>query len=297
MPLGDELLAVGNINMDLTFYIEGLLEPDSEVFARDFMLFNGGSASNFAVGASRLGLRCGLVGCVGDDRFGVEAIKALQNERVSTGHVVIVKGERTGAVCILVGKDGGRMMVAYRGANRWLGEAVAGLSGKWPDVLQVCNVNRELLRTVLDRRSGGTLVSLDPGGSARFLSVQDLEGVDLLLLNEKECQLITREGLIGGARTLAKVVKNVVVKRGALGCLLLTDEGVEEIPAFPVDAVDTTGAGDAFDAGFVAGIVRGCKASEAARWGSAVAALKIGKKGAWTGLPSREELINFLGAH
>jgi len=299
VPLKPVVLAVGNINTDLTFYLEKNPEPDSEAFARDFFSFHGGSASNFAVGVSRLGMRSGMVGCVGDDRFGKEAVRALQREGVLTDHVKVIKGERTGAVCVLVEAGGKRMMVAYRGANTRLPEAVEGIGKAIPDVLQISNVGGMLLRTILKQVKGvkgKTLVSLDPGGSSGELAVDDLKGLDVLLLNEKECKAITKKNLRAGAEVLASRVKTVVVKRGGNGCLLLSGDGVEEIPAFEVDVQDPTGAGDAFGAGFITGVVSGKSAREAALWGSAVAALKIGKKGAWAGLPSKAELAEFLKA-
>jgi ribokinase len=300
MSLEPGILAIGNINTDLTFYLEKNPEPDSEAFARDFSSFHGGSASNFAVGVSRLGMRSGMVGCVGDDRFGEEAVRALQREGVSTDLVKVIKGERTGAVCVLVETGGKRMMVAYRGANMRLPEAVEGIGEAMPDVLQISNVSRMLLSTILKQvkgTKGKTLVSLDPGGASGELAVGDLEGLDVLLLNEKECKAITKKTLMAGAKVLASRVKTVVVKRGGNGCLLLSEGGVEEIPAFEVDVQDPTGAGDAFGAGFIAGVVSGKCTREAALWGSAVAAMKIAKRGAWAGLPSRAGLAGFLKAH
>lgn len=298
MSKAPRVLAVGNINIDLTFYLQKSPEPDSEAFADGFSCFNGGSASNFAVGVARLGLGSGMVGCVGDDRFGREAIEALRNEGVATDGVRMLKGERTGTVCVLVEGGGGRRMVAYRGANSRLPEAVAGLGGHLPEALQMSNVSRKLLKAILlkvkGNRGGKTLVSLDPGGSSGELALGDLEGVDVLLLNEKECQSITKMHLRQGAEALAAKVKTVAVKRGPKGCLLLTGSRAEEFPAFAVDVVDPTGAGDAFDAGFIAGMVLGRETREAALWGSAAAAMKIAERGAWAGLPSRLRLMEFL---
>jgi len=289
------VLAVGNINIDLTFYMEKSPELDSEAFARDFISSNGGSASNFAVGVARLGLRSGIVGCVGGDSRGREAIKAFRREGVSVDLVKSLEGERTGVVCVLVDPRGTRTMVAFRGANRRLGEAVTSLGSEPADVLQISNVGRGVLSDVLGGVEGNsrrTLVSLDPGGSSRELSPEDLVGADILLLNEEECGLITGRG--NDPEILAGKVGIVVVKRGARGCVVFAKGERVELPAFTVKVEDPTGAGDAFDAGFIAGIVSSKDPYEGAKWGSAAAAMKIRRRGAWNGLPTKEGLMEFL---
>jgi ribokinase len=297
MPREPEVLAVGNINIDLSFFVERTPGPDSEIFASDFSLFSGGSASNIAVGVARLGLKSGIVGCVGGDSLGAYAVRALQREGVSTDLVKVIPGKRTGAVCVLVEVNGSRRMVAYRGANLNLQEIVDDMGNIAPRVLQVSNVSRDLWTRIkggIAAKKGKMLVSLDPGGSSRELAADDLVGLDLLLLNEKECGMITRKSLKEGSKALKGRVNTVVIKRGKRGCLVLSEEGWEEMPAFAVDIQDPTGAGDAFDAGFIAGVVSGKSSSEAALWGSAAAAMKIRKKGAWAGLPSKESLLEFL---
>jgi ribokinase len=286
-----DVLAVGNINVDLSFFVDKIPKADDEVIARDYSVFSGGSAANFAVGTARLGLNTGIVGCVGEDNFGRESIATLQREGVFTDFVAFSKGKNTGTVCVIVDSKGARRMIAYRGANTDLGSIIA--SGL-PDAkfVQLSNVSRKILAMALKRKVGR--VSLDPGGESKHLKQEDLEGIDYLLLNDLECRNITGMSYREGSEVLLKKAETVVVKLGRRGVFVRNADIVHLEPAFKVDAVDTTGAGDAFDAGFIAGINDNLTPKEASSWGAGEAAIKIMKKGARTGLPTRKELLEFL---
>ena len=289
-----DVLAIGNINTDISFYAEDLPEPDKEVIARDYSIFQGGSAANFSVAASKLGLKAGMLGCVGDDIFGRDAIKSLQAEGVCTDFVRVSKEKRTGVVCVLVNRNCERSMVAFRGANLELENLVEGQMPK-ARITELSNVSRKILKEVLGRKEG--FISLDPGGESGALKPDDLKGLDLLLLNEGECACITGEKFEKGAETLLGSVKMVIVKLGAGGAFLRRRGMKAVMPAFKVNVLDTTGAGDAFDAGVIAALSYGKDPKEALVWGSGTAALKIQKKGARNGLPTKNVLMKFLSIH
>ncbi|MGQ9760168.1 MAG: carbohydrate kinase family protein [Candidatus Methanomethylicaceae archaeon] len=286
-----DLLSIGNINIDLSFYISGMPEPDGEVLG-DLGIYHGGAAANFAVGASRLGLKVGLLACIGDDQFGRDAIKELERERVDTSYVKTVKGAKTGIVCILVEKSGARRMIAHRGANTYL----EGALGDLPEVkfLQLCNVNKKVLMKVKGASLGRSKITLDPGGGVIEFVPEDLKGIEVLLLNELECKLLTGLDYKEGAKWLSKYVKFVVVKMGDRGAYLFDGKGGVIHEALKVNVVDTTGAGDAFDAGFMAALVNGMSKMDCLRWGIATASMKIQKRGAREGLPTLKELREFL---
>jgi ribokinase len=289
-----DVLAVGNINVDLSFFVDHMPKTDDEVTAMDYSVFSGGSAANFAAGTARLGLNTGMVGCVGEDDFGREAIAALQREGVSTNFVAFSKGKNTGTVCVIVDSKGARRMIAYRGANADLRGIVAGGLPE-AKVVQLSNVNKEILWMALKKKVGR--VALDPGGESKHLKPADVEGVDFLLLNDLECRNITGMGYRKGSEVLLRKAGTVVVKLGRRGVFIRSADAAHLEPAFKVDAVDTTGAGDAFDAGFIAGINNNLTPKEASLWGAGEAAIKIMKKGARTGLPTKEELLEFLSDH
>ena len=287
-----DVLAVGNINIDVSFFVEGMPKPDDETFARDFALFHGGSAANFAVGAARLGLSTGILGCVGADSLGREALRLLKAENVLTDSVRVSKRRRTGTVCILVEESGVRRMIAYRGANEEL-ELIVKREIPQARFVQLCNVSRGVLGAVL-RRKGERKVILDPGGGSKDLRIEDLRGVDLLFVNELECSNLTGEDYKRGSEILSEHVGTVVVKLGSRGAFMRDGEKSAYQEAFPVKVVDTTGAGDAFNAGFVAALCNGRSGKDCLLWGNGVAALKIQSKGARTGLPTLKDLAKFL---
>ncbi|MGF3498012.1 MAG: carbohydrate kinase family protein [Candidatus Methanosuratincola sp.] len=288
------VISVGNINIDLSFYTPRFPERDSEMEAEGFTVSHGGAAANFAAGVSRLGIGCGIVGCVGRDRFGKDAVDSLRGEGVWTGSILECDLE-TGTVGTIVDTGGGtRTMIAWRGANRMLLDAVRRADLRGSRHIHVSNVPKEVLVEILKRR-GEAQASFDPGGSAGEYAPEDLEGIDLIILNESELREITRGE--GCAKDLLEADRAVVLKQGAQGATLYKGEAVLRCGAFKVKVADTTGAGDAFDAGFVSALLYGEGLEAALRWGCATAALKIQKRGARAGLPSLEELRSFLDMH
>lgn len=287
-----DVVAVGNINVDLSFSVAKMPSRDSEVFSDDFIISYGGSAANFAYAAARLGLKVAIIGCVGDDPFGIMSIKELEGEGVDCSRVEVEKGMRTGTVCVFVDKLGGRRMVAYRGANEILPKAV-GKGIPPARAVHMSNVTRGVMEGVLGAGHDG-LISLDPGGQARGLGMAQMEGVDLILLNELECRHLTAMPLRQGVDALIRRVRMVVVKRGSRGAWLARGGALVSQPAFAVPVVDTTGAGDAFDAGFICSLLEGMDDDSCLRFAQAVAALKIGGRGARSCLPPRDETLEFL---
>lgn len=294
MPRPLDVLAIGNINADISFFVERAPEEDSEVIASDYEVFPGGSAANFAVGVSRLGLRAGILACIGGDDYGRRAIAELGNEGVATDLVKTEATEKTGVVCVIVEGGGGRRMVAFRGANSLLAGATKGRGGEAKaKFIQLCNVKKDVLEGVLKWKGRG-VTSYDPGGASMELLPDDLRGIDVLMVNELECSAITGKRWDLGAEVLSKVVGKVVVKRGARGSLLIDGGKKYWQEAYDVKVIDATGAGDAFDAGFAAAFVKGFSPIVCMEWGAAAAALKIQRKGARAALPTEAELTAFL---
>lgn len=284
-----DVISIGNINIDLSFYVDNIPNLDSEVLS-DLEIFHGGAAANFAVGAARLGLKVGIIGCVGDDEFGRIAIEELNKNNVSTNFIKIIKGKSTGMVCVIVEKSGNRRMIAYRGANEFLENAIEEIPAT--KYLQLCNVNKRVLSKAKEKAK--SKISLDPGGGVVELKLEDLEGINIAFMNEIECKKLTNMDYKNGAKLISKYVELVVIKLGANGAYLFDGNIEKYMPAMRVKVVDTTGAGDAFDAGFLAATIKGLSLEECLEWGIATASIKIQKKGARSGLPTIDELIKFL---
>ena len=259
------IVVVGDIAVDIVSTLRAPLTRGSDAAAK-ISLMPGGSGANVAVWLARLGQRAAFVGRIGDDMFGRWLRDDLVAEDVEPA-LVVDHSRRTGVIQVLVEPDGERTMVPDRGANAvWAPGEISETLIAGADLLHVVGY------VLLDRgsqpgalaamsyaRKHGIPISLDPSSHAPLLSLGagafwDLVGkVDLLLPNRHEAQALAgsrdpAEALLA----LRKHASTVVIKLDREGCIALEREGVERIPAPVIPAVNATGAGDAFDAGFLA---------------------------------------------
>jgi len=292
--------------MDVVAQVERLPQRDSIVLARSCEKFPGGSAANVAVGLARLGHRVGFVGKLGGDEHGRLLLEAFWKERIDT-RGVIVETERPTAVCfIAVDGRGERMIVALPGNALIEGTEGLNLSGlREARAVYIGSPHTEAVARAVAtaaRRNGGT-VFYAPGGVRGPEGVEALrlvlEQVDVLLVSRAEALALTGcSSPDEAARALRGMGASVVMETlGAEGALVVSSAGPIHVPAFEVpDVRDTTGAGDAFAAGLIAGFLEGLGWEAAARMGCAVAALKIRHLGARNGLPGREEVSLLLNS-
>jgi len=267
------VLCAGHVNWDVTLQVDALPNPDGEARIVDQCQSGGGSASNVAVLLAGLDVETTLLGSVGADEHGWLAARELQQAGVET---VLVESERATAVkYLVVDEDGEVMVLGNDGANEAFGAADLPperfddadrlhLTGQQPSTAA------ELARRATE---ADCPVSFDPG---RRLDERAYEPVlartDLLFLNEREADLAAEAGLLSA-------VDRVVVKHGAGGAEVRADGETISHPGFAVDPVDTTGAGDAFAAGFIAARFRGDD-EYALAVGNACGALAARKTGA-----------------
>ncbi len=294
-------LAVGNINYDYLIYSREPPRVDSRIEAYRFLIEAGGSACNFAVSVVKLGVKCGVLGCVGDD--GDWLLNKLRERGVDTSTILKVEGEASGRVFVIVDKNGGRTMIAYKGANRHLEPEVVKsidikkykhvhVSGREASIVEEINMlTREKAEITLSYDPGSTIVRKYPR-----LVLKSLKRVDYLFVNKEEYDCLLKENRIediGEVFEQSDRLKYIFVKRGGAGALALCRDGEISVPAFKVDVVDTTGAGDVFNAGVLVGLKKGLKLRDALLLGNAVAALKITREGAQSS-PTLEEVKFFL---
>ncbi len=298
-----DVIVLGGAAIDLVAQVEELPQRDNLVLARAFERFPGGGAANVAVGLARLGRRVGFVGKLGDDEHGQLLLAAFEQEGVDTRGVIVETGRPTATCFIAVDGRGERMIVALPGAaiieniaeldlDYLRGARAVYIGPSYPEVAMAA--------AAAGRESGG-LVFCAPGGGwgpdalAQLGPV--LQRVDVLLVSRAEAAEWT--GLASPAeaiRQLGRMGSPVVIQTlGAEGVLVLANDRTTEVPAFPgPPARDTTGAGDAFAAGLITGFLEGLDWDAAARMGCAVAALKIQRVGARSGLPGRDEVQSLL---
>jgi len=275
------MLSIGDLVLDVTIVPDRRLQPDDDTPAA-ITVGGGGQAANFCAWAASLGEPARLVCRVGDDATGTRLVSELEADGVE---VFAVRGsDPTGVIAVLAGPDGERTMATMRGAS--VGLQAADLRSEWfagVDLLHLpaYSLFREPLahaarRAVEEVRSRGGMLSIDLSsvaglleyGPARMVSDIDRLRPDMLFATAAEADTL--------AVSLEGVATHVVVKFGPAGCQV----GSRRIVAPAVEVVDSTGAGDAFAAGFCASILHGATPVVAAERAVAVAAEAVGHAGA-----------------
>ncbi|RME86206.1 MAG: ribokinase [Caldilineae bacterium] len=299
------IVVVGSINMDLVARSPRIPAPGETIIGHDFHTVPGGKGANQAVAAARLGARVGLVARVGRDTFGRELIDGLAANGVAADHVRETPDVATGIAVILVDDTGENSIVVAPGANMAVSEqdieAAAGLIAA-ADVLllQLEIPDAAVLKAAALARAASVPVILNPA-PARPLPPDLLSLVDILIPNEHEAALLAGHPLgseedmdVAARRLLERGPRAVILTLGSRGALLFDDDDRVRQPAFTVEAVDTTAAGDAFVAGFAVAWAEGKTTAEAVRWGAAAGALAATRLGAQPSLPRRSALLSLL---
>jgi len=285
------VVVVGAINIDLVIRLPRLPARGETVTGGTFTTTHGGKGANQSVAARRLGADVTLIGAVGDDAFGREAVENLKAERVDISQVVL-KRKPTGVAQIMVDDEGENVVAVAPGANSDLAATeVEAEMGKIPARNAVVVASLEVpdaaviaaARTA--RRLGWRFV-LNPA-PAYALSTGLLASCDILTPNEHEV------GLLGMPveNILQNGVQAIIITRGADGAdLVRSGHPVLHQSAFEVDVVDTTGAGDAFSATLAWALAEGRPLEDALRLAAAGGALATRSLGARTGFASRSEV-------
>ena len=301
------ILSLGGINMDLGTFADRLPADGETVVGSRFVTYAGGKGANQAVAVARIGGRSAMVGRVGDDMFGPQLIELLQSAGVETGAVGISQGVSSGIAVISVGEGGQNRIVQVLGANDTCGdvefEAIAGLLPEASAVLLQLEVSVDLsLRVAALAASQGISVILDPG-PVRPVPAEFYRHVSVITPNETEA-----EALVGypvadldatesaAGELLNRGVGAAVIKLGALGAYWSDGNESGHVPSFPVTAVDTVAAGDAFNGAMVVALSEGCSVPDAVRWGCAAGALAVTQVGAQDSMPTRDAVTQLLNS-
>ncbi|HEY2195040.1 MAG TPA: PfkB family carbohydrate kinase [Actinomycetospora sp.] len=272
---------VGSVNLDLVARVERLPRPGETLTAHGVSRHPGGKGANQALAAARLGAAVSLVGAVGDDPFADEALALLREGGVEVTGVVTVGDRPTGTALIQVDDDGETTIVVDVGANA----AVTVPEDLHADVVMtVLEVPDEAVAAAV-ATPAFTVLNAAP---AHAVAAEVLAGVDLLSVNAEE------HAVLGRAADL-DALPAVVVTHGASGATLHRyGREVASAAPPPVDAVDGTGAGDAFTAALALALVEGLDDGSALRRACAVGALAATRAGAQPALPTLAELETFL---
>jgi ribokinase len=300
-----DICVVGGINMDLVVQVPHIPRPGETVQGGEVARFPGGKGSNQAVAASRLGAAVAMLGQVGADAFGDELLATLEEAGVETGGVRRVPGKATGVALISVAANGQNSIVVAPGVNMaW--EDAAITSVEWAvSRCRLLVLNLEVPPSVIGRavhaaKRSGAHVILNPAPH-RQGDEGCFDEVDIFVPNQVEAALFAgsepdsvEDWAMLGQHLRGLGPHTVIVTLAAEGSLIVSPTGVNHIPSFPVQVVDTTAAGDAFVGGLAAAVLRGLSQREAVRYANACGAIAVTRAGAQPSLPRRAEVEDLL---
>lgn len=293
--------------MDLVVRLPKIPKPGETLLGGVFNTYPGGKGANQAVAASRLGGHVSMIGCVGDDSFGRELVANLSTEGVDTSHVFVQPNVSSGVALIQVDDQAQNSIAVASGANfrlssEYVEKAMQAIEKIDVVVMQLETPLETIYTAARVAHQRGAKVILNPA-PAQVLENDLLQLVDYLIPNEYEIATMTGFQIQNISDTdqaaqqlLSKGVKNLIVTLGNKGSVIFegnTNNSVD-IPAWKVQAVDTTAAGDCFIGAFAVGLSKEKSVKDAAAFASAAAAISVTRLGAQPSLPKIDEVNQFM---
>lgn len=299
------IVVVGSYATGLTLKVKRLPSPGETVLAAGYRVDYGGKGSNQAVGCARLGAEVRFVARIGRDNLGEMALRLYREEGIDTAFVRETAEHSTGVGFILVEDGTGNNSIAIDpGANELLSSGdVADSHSSFQNanvVLTQLEIPVETAEAALARGNTQRAITILNPAPVRPLPDTVLRLVDVITPNQSEAKVLT--GRNPGeeaapeemARDLLRAgVKNVVMTLGERGAMIVTASSTKHVPAIAVNAVDTTGAGDAFNAGLATAMAFGESLESAVEFAVIAGGLAVTKEGVIPSLPKREEVMQF----
>ena len=292
-----KIVVAGSFNADLVSYMERMPRPGETVHGDRFATGAGGKGSNQAVAAARLGADVSFIGRLGNDVFANLAYEIWDAEGVNYDFVSRDSEVATGVAPILVDSSGENMIVVVLGANRRLRASNIDAARERiaaADMLVVqLEVNLDMVPYAMKTaKEFGVATILNPAPAAP-ISHKTIQLADYLTPNETELEALTggAEDVVSAARSLlTRPDQLAVVTLGAKGAQIVSPDSTLLVPTFAVNVVDTTGAGDTFNAALAVGLSEGMALEGAVRFANAAAALCVTKPGAADSVPHRADV-------
>lgn len=284
-----KITVVGSINMDLVTITNQMPQIGETLLGKQFQMNPGGKGANQAVAAARLGADVSLIGCVGNDRFGQEILEHLSNEGIDVSNVEPVTDQTATATITVYDTD--NSIIVVPAANYHVTAAFVESKREAIANSDVLLVQLEILlegvqKAVEIAKENGVTVILNPA-PIQELPAKLIQQVDYLTPNEHEQMELMRQ-------YSENIGDKLIVTKGSQGLSIRQDGHELNIPAYKVEVVDTTGAGDSFNGGLAVALSRGMSLKAACEYGNAVAALSTTKLGAQSGMPTSEEVAQFI---
>ncbi|MEM1483733.1 ribokinase [Oscillospiraceae bacterium PP1C4] len=299
-----KICVIGSINMDVVIKMDRIPREGENIFCERVDHSCGGKGENQAIALSKLGADTLFYGCVGNDAFGDTLLQNMRELGVDTTHV-LRKNVSTGVAYILLESNGDNRIIVNPGANEAITAEdirrdVTPLIEQSDMVLIQLEVSLEAISEIVAICNRLNKKLIVDAGPVRGCKIDRLMGAYCISPNETELSALigepleTEEDIRRGAQKLVTLgIQHVVVKLGAKGCLYVTTGGVRCFDAYRVKAIDTTGAGDSFMAGFCAGLMEGMSVEDAISYATKCGAVAVMRMGAVNSMPSREDIAIF----
>ena len=301
------VVVIGSLNMDLVTRAPRLPRGGETLIGHSFATVSGGKGANQAVAAARLGAQVAMVGCVGNDDYGVQLRDALLAEQIDCQAVSVVENS-SGVALIVVDDNSQNAIVIVAGAN---GAMTPAVIDQFDAVLLAADVvicqleipDATVGYALKRARELGKTVILNPAPASRPLPTEWFASIDYLIPNESEAAALSglpvdslETAKTAASQLIAMGAGKVIITLGAEGSLFANGKGFEQFPAQKVKAVDTTAAGDTFVGGFAAALAAGKSEAEAIRYGQIAAALSVTRAGAQPSIPTMSDVQAFKPA-
>ena len=303
--MGKKILVIGSSNIDLIMKMDRLPDKGETLTDCSFLKAFGGKGANQAVAASRAGGNVTFVSSVGDDDFGKSMIRNYQQDNINTEYVFTADETPSGSALIMVGGDGDNYITVAPGANYHLrNNHIDNIN----DVMQASDIivlQYEILTETLEyvlTKAGklgiSTMLNFAP---AKNINQSCLANVSILVVNETETQYLTGIPAVSpdnapeAAKKLQKKgIETIIITLGINGSYILSNEYSGFVPAYKVNAVDATAAGDVYCGSLATALMEDMSLRESVRFSSAAAALCVTKLGAQPSAPTRQEIDVFM---
>jgi ribokinase len=298
-----KIVVIGSLNMDIVIEADRHPQPGETILGHNARFIPGGKGANQAVAAARLGAQTTMIGAVGADSFGEELLKALDADGISRNSVKVVDGSSTGIASIFI-SDGDNSIVVVPGANHQL---LPSDIDRYDDIIQDADIILLQLEIPLETvchaakkaKAFGKIVILNPA-PAQALPDDLMRNVDYITPNRSELSLLSGinaegEELEAGMRSLMQMgVTNVVTTLGADGSAFLEKGSIlQKVSGYKVSVIDTTGAGDSFNAGLAYSLAMHNSLEQSVSFAAKVSALAVTRFGAQAGMPNLEDVARF----
>ena len=301
----NKIVVIGSSNVDLLMKMDHLPEKGETVTDAEFFQVYGGKGANQAVAAARAGGNVAFVNCVGEDAYTPQMVQNYKNDGIDTRFVFREKNIASGHALIMIGGEGINYLSVAPGANYKLTPEKIDESMPLIDeaamIVMQYEITGETIKYVIDIANKKGIPVMWNCAPARAFDLNYIPKINILVLNEVEAGFLTgmtveteADAEKAAQKLVETGVEKVIITLGSKGAFVLTKTEKVSVPAFKVEAVDTTAAGDTFCGTFAVALVENKPLKEALQFASAAAAISVTRMGAQPSAPKRDEIEDFL---